>query len=571
MTSSLRLSSIIILSTVFAAFPFFYLNLTSDPTENSKLLLLVVISLILIFIESLKIALSKKFSLQVTTFLIPLFFITAIYLLSSFIKSPNIILPFTSPSATSTWLFLFLFYLTLSTQSQPFKQSLLRFTYFGSGVVAVYIILMYLGLFPKNVTTPAGNLVSTAVFFLAVLVHLVINLAGKFLNKKHSFINYSVKNIFPIITLILISVSSVFLGFHLVSDQKPITLPYGIALHIFRQIAKDPANLLLGVGPANFISAFTLEKPLSLNQTPLWNIIFTSSSSFFTNLIIETGIITGIAYLSIICLSLYLFVRTVISNDKENFPNFFSLIILSLTLIFFPSSTLLLFFFVSLLALTAAQTYTGSVNLKKFGFFIYLLPLFSFFLLLAVSYLSIRAYLADYYYYKAFSSVRNRDLSSAYNLQKEAVSLNPYLDKYHLAVSQTSLLLADELLRQDKTEENNQKIPRLISQSIEEARTAVNLNKANILAWDNLTKIYYTLVNFAPGAQNWAVEIANQTISLDPNNPNHYLTLANIYQKLDQQDKVQEYLNKALTLKPDLNLPANIKLRPISPDIEQSP
>ena len=562
MISTLNQISTFILYFLYFSFPFFTLNLNYDFPDTSKLLLLIIVTSLLIFVESLKVAHSKKLTFVNSTYLLPLFLITCFYLLSSFIKSSNIILTLVSASSTSTWITLFLFYLILSEKPENLKTGLLRFSVLGSGVVTVYILLMYFGILPKNVITPGGNLLTTAIFYFTLIIYLVARLAISNSNKK----------IFLILSLGLASVTLVFQIFHLISDQKPILLPHSYAVSIFSRVAKDPQSLLLGVGPANFISAFTLEKPAAINQTPLWNIIFTSSSSLFTNLTTETGIISGLAYLAIICLSVYLLIKMIFKNQKAKFPQLFSLIILSLILLFFPASTLLLFFFVSQLAASAGINSAKTLNLQKLNFFVYFFPLFSLFLVFFTTYLLLKAYTAEYKYFQSLKAIEDKDLTLAYNLQKQTLSENPFLDKYHLGLSQTSFLLADELLKaKNLTPENSEKIPKLISQSIEEARTAVNLNESSVLAWDNLTKIYFTLISFASGADKWAVEIAKQTIALDPKNPNHYLMLAQIYQKLDIKEEADKNIRFALSLKPDLNLPSNIMPLPESPDKERFP
>jgi len=533
MLSSLNTISRIILSAFFFIYPFFFLNFTFEAPEISKLILLIFVVLLVLFIESIKITSSKKIDFITHTFLFPLFLLACNYIVSTIAVSPNKILPLVSPLSTSTWIFLFLLYLLITAKSYEKQRIfLLDLTAYGSVFVAIYVLLMYLGLFQLNVITPLGNLLSTSIFFLIVIIYLFASLLKK-------------KNIISFISLIIITTAQIFLVYHLFTNQKPILLSNAIGIQIFKEIAKDPKSLLLGVGPSNFISAFTLAKPVSINQSSLWNITFSSSSSFFLNLISETGIISGIMFIFIILSSIYLCI--------SNFTLYINLLILSVLLLIFPGNTALLILLTTLLTGVSNIKTLKTISLDKLGFFIFTIPLIVLIFLFSISYLLAKAYLAEYYYFQSFSKLALSDETLKYNFQRNAVANNPYMDKYHLAISKSSLILGDELLtKEDITETEKQKIPKLIEQAIEEGRIAINLNNTNVVNWDNLSKIYASLIAFAPGADKWAIEIAKQTIALDPQNPNHYLSLAQIHINLNQYSLAEKYVNLALTLKKDL-------------------
>lgn len=419
----------------------------------------------------------------------------------------------------------------------------LDLTVFGGSISSIFVICMYLGIIPKDVIVPTGNLLASSIFFSGLLIYQI----------PGAFASFSKKNILTIISVLLIAVAQILLVFHLLTDQKPILLNHSVGFSIFREIASTPRSLVLGVGPANFISAFTIAKPASINQTPLWNITFSSSSSFLTNILSEIGLFGGLIFIYIFLSLLFTFIKLVKNNQTAFFSPILSLLVLLILLAVFPGSLSLLILFISLLSLISETKVIKKIDLSKLKFLIYLFPLISVALFTLIGYLTIKAYLAEYYYYRSFSALNNNDGTLSYNLQKKSISLNPYLDKYHLSLSQTSLLLAESLLKKENPEsQDNEKIPKLIEQAIEEGRMAVNLNKTNVINWHNLTKIYFTLINFAPGSEIWAVDIARQTITLDPQNPNNYISLGQIYLNLNQLDEAEKYFLKALELKNDL-------------------
>ncbi|MCJ7740962.1 tetratricopeptide repeat protein, partial [Candidatus Microgenomates bacterium] len=161
--------------------------------------------------------------------------------------------------------------------------------------------------------------------------------------------------------------------------------------------------------------------------------------------------------------------------------------------------------------------------------------------------------LAEINYRLSISALSANKGTDAYNLQKNAIYYNPRLDRYHVALSQTSLALANALsAKKELTADDRQNIPKLIQQSIEEARLAVELNKTSIINWDNLAKIYSSLVNFAAGSDKWAIDADEQKIKLDPQNPNHRIALGNLLFNLKRYDEAQVQYSEAVSLKSDL-------------------
>jgi len=186
-------------------------------------------------------------------------------------------------------------------------------------------------------------------------------------------------------------------------------------------------------------------------------------------------------------------------------------------------------------------------------FYTFSLTMISFVFFLGIGYLSIRNFLAESFYKSSYDSLSEKNGNEVYNMQRSAVILNPHSDKYHLALSQTSLALADSFARiENPSNEEKQKVTKLAQQSIEEAQRAVSANKQNSLVWDNLSKIYGALQKFAIGSDNWAIEAARQKIMLDPANPNSYLSLGTLYFSQEKFAEAENNFREAINLKEDL-------------------
>lgn len=531
----------LLLSLFFLTFPLFFLNLTFDPVELSKLILLAFFGPLLFLLQVFNIFRTKNITISGATFLTPLFLIASIFLASSILRSPNFPQTLLTPSSTSTFILLFLLYFSLVTHVDKEKIGFyLNLLSLSSLSVAVFTIGGYLNFWPGEVSLPSGSLLSTAVFLSIIALYQFINLMP--INKN----NFS-RKIPQFIALTIIMLAACLLIFHLNFDQRAISLPLFYGVNIFIAEARNLINLFLGVGPANFISAFMMSKPVLINQTPFWNLTFTDSSSFFLNLLSQTGIINGLVWLSII---LTVFFRS--ARSYKN-PLYLPLLLLLLSGFIFNWNMTLQTLTIVLLAFISENKELKTVKLKGLMQIAYFWPVIVLFLTCFIWFYTFKFYLAEINYKNSFEALSQRNGTLAYNLQRQAIILNPYLDKYHLSFSQTTLAVAQALsINKNPTAADAAKIPKLAQQAIDEARLAVKLNRKNSVNWENLSNIYAQLRAFAQGADRWAIESAREKIKIDPNNPNSYLSLGSLYLILENFDEAEINFQKALELKEDL-------------------
>ncbi|MBI4990938.1 hypothetical protein HZB96_02475 [Candidatus Gottesmanbacteria bacterium] len=616
-------------------FPIFFLYITSESYEYNKMALLVITVVILLILFTLKIVHQRRFAAVTGTFSLSLFFLSSIAAVSTLFQSPNLSIALTTPLATTAIVSGFVLYLLLInilagdarkenlTSFSPLLQGegkgevFMNILVFDAVFLCLYVIGMYTGILPKNSFTPAGSLLSTAMFLSVITIYLlskvVINLlplttsnlkagderdktpgrwpdfVGRSLDSvgrrpKDSFQveesestsvippsrspfghlealapslsrgqDPQIKIIFYFLSLLLIGGTTIFLAIHLFTDQKPIILPLSFGWIIFLEILKNLKTMLLGVGPSNFLTAFSLGKPLLINQTPVWNIIFTSSSSFILNLATETGILAGIIYVGIILKLLKL-----LKNSPHypfsiiHFPFILPLLFSLILQVFLPSSMSVFILTILLLAFVSEKKHLFSIDLAFFGKSVYFLLLPGIIITILITYFGGRAYFAEVIYKQSLDALVNNRGSDAYNLQIQALSLNPYIDRYHVVFSQTNLALANALAAQKSlTDEDKQRIPGLVQQAIDQARTAVTLYRTNVVNWDNLARIYASLTTYAKDADAWAETSYQQKIQLDPLNPNTRLSLGGFYLQMQKWDMAENLFRQAISLKPD--------------------
>lgn len=557
-------------------FPLFFLNLTPESYEYNKMFLLIVFSLVMLILYFVKSLEDRHFTVVRSTFGWPLLVITIIVCISSFVQTPNVIIAGTTPLAASTWLagflaYFFLVQLTDSGQKKMYGDLLVA----DGFLISAYTFLLYLGILPDNPFTPSGTLLSTLLFLVSISIYIGIIIYRY--NSRRFVINSTPvisdvttdpevfsdleteKNRMVLYALILLPVAAavLILTYHLFTNQKPAILPYSYGWSIFLEVGKNLKTLLLGVGPTNFQTAFTLTKPQSINMTAYWNVIFTNSSTFFLTLATEAGIIAAAMYIILIVKSVRLALRknflktgTFTGNPGQAFlPVIAAVLFFQLVL---PSSMTLFILMICLMGLSADRKPWLKLNLSVLGKISYIFLLLPITFVTLASFFLYRAYAAEAAFKSSLDALLNKDGLGAYRLQLEAISDNPYIDRYHVAFSQTNIALANALAaKKDLTAEDKQNIPKLVQQSVDHARTSIILYRTSAPDWDNLGHIYANLINFAAGSDQWAVTSFQQKILLDPVNPQNHLLLGGLYLSLKKYPEAEIEFKNAISLKPD--------------------
>ena len=534
-------------------FPIFSLPITPESYEVNKMMLFIVTTLILLLLLSLKVIKEKKIVIIHSAFTIPFFFLALLTLISTLFQSSNTILALTTPLSTSTIITGFVFYMLLTNtflikagdasggyERQDPQIKILNLLLIPAVIISFYVLAIYLGVVPATRFTPAGTLLSTAMYIAVIVNYLAFGLIKKQYLKEDFLLH--------LLTLILTASAMLILSFHLMTDQKPIILPFVYGWQIFVEILKNFRSFLLGIGPSSFVSIFTLARPVEINMTSYWNVIFTSSSSFLLTLSTEVGVLAGALYLWIF-IKVVKSCRTRIFEDPQIIITLLAALLLQLLL---PSNMIIFILTILLMALSSDKRKIMQINLARFKIFNYLILLPVAAVILTISYFAGRFYLAEVLFKNSLDAIINKSGTEAYNNQRDAISLNPYLDRYHLAFSQTNMALANALAGKNPlTDMDKQNIPRLIQQSTDYARSATTLNRTNAINWENLGGIYESIINFAEGADSWAIQSYRQKIILDPLNPQSHFKMGKLLYTLKKTSDAEIYLRQAIGLKQD--------------------
>jgi tetratricopeptide (TPR) repeat protein len=400
--------------------------------------------------------------------------------------------------------------------------------------------------------TPLGSQLDLAIFlgFFAVFstISVMVGLTNQDIKPRYLILN----------TLYLIlSFLALFLTIYSLIRSNIILPPFRLSWYAAVEILKNPQTAFLGVGIGNFNSIFTRVKDLAYNQSSLWQISsFNVSSSAILHIFTESGTFGLLAFgLLIISVLRQLIIKPIEQSKKTSICLF---VYLFICLLIFPSSLIVWFLFFVLLA-QISQQYNNTATKQSFDFsdilpFSIGIIIISFGVIGASGYFLGRSYAAEYYFRKSLNEITKNNLKEVYNNQRQAVILNPYIERFRLNFSQTNLLIANSLASKKPeaiTEQDRQTIAQAIQAGIAEAKAVISLNPQKAANWENLAVIYRNIINVVQGADVWTISSYQRAIVADPQNPLYRVDLGGVYYSSGKYDVAVNFFEQAVELKPD--------------------
>lgn len=525
--------------------PIFFLPITTNFFAYPKQGLLIVFALLLLLACIGKMAFLGRVSFKKGPFDLPIALFALVFIASTFFGSTNKLTGFLNFSDTTLILGLTVLYFVITNN---FKLDARRYTLnaliISASLLSLIAIYQFIGLgeafapvewLKDKAFTPAGGLLPLATF---LGVSLVLALTRIYADWKADQRRFSTVLLFYCFTVLLI-LAGLGVSLYQLTSARPILLPqqtgWAIAIETMKFVP------LSGIGPQNFINAFSQFRPIAYNLSNLWAVRFFASSNWYFHLLTTTGILGLGAFLWLI----WEVVKTGLT--LKNAELFVMLVLLAL----FPPNILLLFLLYLFLALYASQLpakeYLEESQLltKIFGVLVLLL-------VIAVFWYGGKVFAAEVYFKRSFDALAQNRGTETYNLQIKTISLNPHLDNYRVVYSQTNLALANAIASQPElSDQDRQNITQLVQQAIREAKVAIALDPNKASNWENLAIIYRQLINFAQGADDWTIAAYQQAIALDPVNPGLRLSLGGVYYGLQNWDEAIKRFELAVNLKPN--------------------
>jgi tetratricopeptide (TPR) repeat protein len=493
---------------------------------------------------------TRKLKLALTPLARPLVALALIYVLATLVGSPNKLA--TLWGRTGLVLAGTLVYVVATTLLANKAKHLLWSLIGASFLVSWVAIFAYLELLPKllpnvgfatnQLFTPTGGPLAL-LGFLAVMLPTTVVLG---LKKQDSLLKVLLFSVGAVQAIALIlTVSLVLPG----QTATPLAfLPYSAGWSIAVDQFKTFRSALLGVGPENFLSAFTRFRPVELNAGDLWSVRFTASSNEIFSVLTTVGVLGLLALVWVYGATVQVLRAKTAQPLNLALGTGFALTLLAFLVI--PASTVLLFtFFVLAAALTGSRQQTV-VSLR--GQPALVVGVIVLGLALASGYFAERVFGAERAFSQSLVAAAQNQGTETYNLQIEAIRSNPFEARYRLAYSNTNLAIANGLAsKENLTDEDRQTITQLVSQAIREGKNGTALAPQNAGAWENLANIYRQLINFAQGADQWALTSFVQAVRLDPTNPRLRVDLGGFLFSLQNYDAAIDQFKRAVELKPD--------------------
>ena len=608
-----KLETYLLYAVVFLV-PIAVLGISPNVFTPAKLTILSFGVALVLLVRAIRVIMSGKLEFSVGSFDFPVFLVAGAYIVSTILRTPNkmeaLVLPGTATAVVSGALLYFL----LNQLGVKEKMMAGKLLFYSSIVFAAIVLLAFAGVF-ANIPqlpvymraanfNPAAGYLPASIFLLSVLPLGVMLLmsdppageAGKVVARR-AFLG--VANAVVVLALV-VSVFNMLPGKPLSPRFPSAGVSWAVAIDSLKE------SPIFGVGPGNYLTAFSRFRPLSYNTTDLWPIKFATANDFYLTALTETGLL-GAAGFILLILSVYRMVRGKLRGRSSGVPGggpstssgvklitneapLLSTGILIILLAIFPATFLLIAVFFMLLSLTSSAKKT-SLNLftatppspraggspsgpeaepgaspegagdtssrfaSRLPAFLVTLPVIIAVLLFVFR--ASRVIAAEVTFKRSIDALSQNQAQETYDLMRQAINTNPAVDRYHASYAQINLALANSIAQQAAgdpeaiTDQDRVNIAQLIQQSIREGKSTVALNPLRAANWELLARIYQAIIPFAQGADVFAAQTMGQAVALDPINPNLRIALGGIHYGAANYDTAIRVYELAVAAKPD--------------------
>ncbi len=440
----------------------------------------------------------------------------------------------------------------LTVISAQFRQV---FSSMNKTLVLIFKIFLLIALFLTMVVLAMLNVFT---FWLVIIISSVIVLIF-FLAK---IIEISTANLIIPLAVFFAGIIFFVLGnFNLLNINLPteISLSRGASWDIARESLKD--NPIFGSGPATFYYDFSKHKSIAFNGSPLWNVRFDSASGSLFELLATVGVFGTLALIVLVLIIFSLSFLTLIKTKNKSlnplmlglFASFIVALILSLMFAQNNSMILLNVIIGSLTIATALIIYPEKFQTiclsfraaPKYALALSTISLTVFAGVVVLFTLGLKMYLADM---QAKQALLSASVDNKINNLNKAVSLAPYQDKYYLSLANNYMTKANRAVVNKKDVSD---INAKLSLSIENGKKAVELAPSSASNNESLALIYENASFYTRGALEWAENLYNTVIKLEPTNPTPYMRIALINMaRANKETNAEEkkfYINEAVS------------------------
>lgn len=540
MITNLKTVQKYILYTFIFLYPIAYLPFFFNKFESAKLLLLVLTACLLLILKLIEWISSEKVNIKSDRSDIIILLFGLVYLAAGFLTARNVHDAFFYPG-TSSYIFLgsiiYLFYKNLTKSQKTIS------TYFYILSVVILVIIQALAFAGINSLIPqlsgtvrdsiyglTGGSINLLVFIVVGLILSLKLIVGDSGNTTKAA---STTACFILAVGLFISIYSMLPGRPAEIKRLNFNTSWVVALDTVK-------HSIFGAGPSYFSSAYLRSRPLSVNYSKDWTLIFQQSFNTPLTAFTELGVVGIILW---IVASLYFFGRFSKKADSH-LAGLVTLAIawlLPLNQVFMP-----VLFYVFALENEDDKKHIPEINISRFVYFaLIVVVVFGMFLY-------VKVFASDYLFNTAVKTLSKNEPVKSYKQVFSAIKIHNKADYYHLFVSQLNLAMVQAIGKKEKLEEKDQQdITNLLQQAVTENKVAASLNPSKSNNWEALGNIYTTLIPYAKGSESFASEAYNQAIFLNPLSPTLRIKLGSIYYNLKKYDNAIDIFRLAVLAKND--------------------
>lgn len=362
-----------------------------------------------------------------------------------------------------------------------------------------------------------------------------------------------------LIPIFLIVVSTVFIFFDarnaIVDLPQEQVLSQGVSWQIGLMGAVDNIKSgVLGSGIGTFHYDFAKERPMSTNETWLWQVRFDRAGTYIAEVLGTMGFLGLLSYFALIGMFLiisYFFLQ----EKKVILPLLMFFVALAVAQFLYYQNSVLSFLFWLVLGLSVIvwqkpikEKVISFKNFPEMSLVFSTVVIILGVLILGLYFYGIKFYLADANYAKAQTL---SELTKTQMYLEKAVRLNPGLPQYRALLARVYLNEALAEMQKPKDSQDANTIQALVAVAINQARVATELEPKQIAMWETLGMVYREIRGVATGATEWGIKSFEEAIKLEPKNPVLYTELGKLYLANNEIAKAEEQFQKAVEVKPD--------------------
>jgi cytochrome c-type biogenesis protein CcmH/NrfG len=303
-------------------------------------------------------------------------------------------------------------------------------------------------------------------------------------------------------------------------------------------------QLFFGSGPGTFSLQYALFKPVNVNASPFWELLFDRSASAFLTRLSDIGLVGTLAW--VVCmgwigmLSLKRLVRV---RDHQTWKMTYVLFVawsmLVLSQVLYASNMTLEFLLWAISGMLVAHLLpsvwkTDFKRSPKLGLLASFLFLFVIVEMVVSMFLVGGRFFGERAFVQAVQlDAKQGDRQQVIKYLREAVRFNPLNDTYARNLSFALFLQASQKIQglhgQKMTAEQTKEISENVSAAVLMGVRATKLETNKVANWQFLGMLYREVMPFAENAETLAASAFMNTIRLEPTNPTHFVDLARVY------------------------------------------